>query len=79
MKRDRSDKLFDAVGMIGDDLIDEASAYDPKLERAKKFRRYSAVAASFILVAAIAVIAVMNINKKGEKTVPETKPILQRG
>ncbi len=77
MKDNRSKKLFDAVGEIGDDLINEAESYDFKTERAKKIRKYSAVAASFILVAAVAVITIMTVNRNKDKSlpVPVTEPI----
>ena len=53
MKDDKNRKIFDAVGGIGDDLIEEASRYDAKRERMKKFKLYGALAASFVLVAAL--------------------------
>ena len=67
MKEDKYRKLFDAIGGIGDDLIDEASSYDAKRERARKIRKFSAIAASFVLVAAIALIAVLSIMNNKNK------------
>ncbi len=78
MKNNKSKKLFDAVGNIGDDLVDEAASYDAKSERARNFRKYSAIAASLILVVAVAVIAIMTINKNKNKDLiaPAAEPIV---
>jgi len=74
VKNDKSKRLLDAVGGIGDDLVSEAAGFDAKRERTKKIRKYTAVAAMFVLVAAAVVTVIMNQNKNNlpEK---ETSPI----
>ena len=72
MKNDKSKKLFDAVGNIGDDLVDEAASYNAGFERAKKFKRYSAIAASLVLAVAVALIAIMTVNKNKNKNTPDS-------
>lgn len=77
MKNDRSKKLFDAVNGIGDDLIDEAASYDAKRERARKIRRYGAVAATFVIIAAVAVMVIMKQNKNNiAKDAAPAEPIV---
>ncbi len=79
MKKDNGKRLFDALGGIGDDLIEEASSYNAKRERALKIRKYSAIAASLLLIAAIAVIVIMK--KQPDRNIKEmpASPIFQAG
>ncbi|MBR0303126.1 MAG: hypothetical protein IJQ80_04700 [Clostridia bacterium] len=69
MKDNKDRKMFDAVGGIGDDLIDEAEHCDAKSARAKRIMRFSAIAASFVIVAVAAVLVIFNRAPKnvGEK------------
>lgn len=69
MKNDKSKKIFFAVNGIGDDLVNEAESYDVRRERARKLRKFSAVAASFVLVVAIALTAVLVSRGNGNETV----------
>ena len=71
MKNNKSGKLFDGVGNIGDDLIEEAASYNAKFERMRKIRKYSAIAASLVLVVAVALIAIMTMNKNKNKSTPD--------
>ena len=78
MKNEKSKKLLDAVGMIGDDLVNEAAKYDAKRERKKRITRIAAAAASFALVAAAAITVTLKMNKDGnnERTVFPADPIV---
>ena len=46
----REDKLYEAITLIDDDLIDETARYVPKKKRAVHWKRWTALAACLVLV-----------------------------
>ena len=77
VNNEKSKKLFYAVNGIGDDLVNEAESYDVRRERARKLRRFSAVAASFVLVVAIALTVILVRKGNGNEAVyHEPTPIV---
>lgn len=47
----REDKLYEAITLIDDDLIDETAGYTPKKKRVIHWKRWTALAACLVLVA----------------------------
>ena len=77
VKNEKSKKLFYAVNGIGDDLVNEAESYDLRRERARRIRRFSAVAASFVLIVAIALTVILIQKGNGNNAVyHEPTPIV---